>query len=876
MPKTKALSKTLFPYLIIIASLFPAILMSADRVTGQLHFIGGQPLTDTPASFGIPFLQGELSPDAAISLHDANGNAIPSDCRPLAYWPDGSVKWAGVDALIPQSADTISFSTTTKKEHAAQTIRITETPTHITINTGKLQAFIPKHDDNLFDSLQLNSQTTAAAAYLLCSVQDRPSADDATNLHISHFRGIPDSVCVEQAGNVRALVRINGHYATDNGRTWLPFTVRLYFYAGSEQVKMVHSFVFDGNADADFIHSLGIRFEVPMREAPYNRHVAFAAPNGGLWTEPVQPLVGRRVLTLNGDNSLQQRQMNGERIPDFDAFDEKNQNLISHWAVWSGYRLNQSSPDAFTIRKRTHANRPWIGTFSGTRAPGFAFAGDTSGGLAVCLHDFWQSFPTALQIDSANADKALLTVWLWSPEAAPMDLRHYDNVAHDLEASYEDVQEGMSTPYGVARTHTLTILPCASYAGKTATARLAANLAAQPQLVCTPQYLHEKHAFGVWSLPKRNTTNQINVENRLDDFLNYYLHTIEEHKWYGFWNYGDFMHTYDPVRHTWRYDIGGYAWDNTELGTNLWLWYSFLRTGRSDLWQLAVAMTRHTAECDVYHLGPYAGLGSRHNVSHWGCGAKEARISQAAFNRFLYYLTTDERAGDLMREVKDAEQMLYHIDPMRLALPRSQYPCTAPARLRVGPDWLAYAGNWMTEWERTQNNDYRNRIIAGMKSIAALPNGIFTGPGVLGFDPATGILSYEGDSTLQHTNHLLSIMGGFQVMNELMEMIDLPEWNETWLDYALNYKQKAADITHNHFPVTRLIAYAAYKTGSQTLADEAWTELWHVWNNDKPFTVTRIDVPEVPAPILENPWICTNDAATWSLAAIYMQEVIPK
>ena len=40
-----------------------------------------------------------------------------------------------------------------------------------------------------------------------------------------------------------------------------------------------------------------------------------------------------------------------------------------------------------------------------------------------------------------------------------MDLRHYDNVAHDLNASYEDVQEGMSTPYGIARTTTLTLIP---------------------------------------------------------------------------------------------------------------------------------------------------------------------------------------------------------------------------------------------------------------------------------------------------------------------------------------------------------------------------------------------------------------------------------
>lgn len=47
-----------------------------------------------------------------------------------------------------------------------------------------------------------------------------------------------------------------------------------------------------------------------------------------------------------------------------------------------------------------------------------------------------------------------------------MDLCHYDNVAHGLNASYEDVQEGMSTPYGIARTTTLTLVPQGGYTGK--------------------------------------------------------------------------------------------------------------------------------------------------------------------------------------------------------------------------------------------------------------------------------------------------------------------------------------------------------------------------------------------------------------------------
>lgn len=51
---------------------------------------------------------------------------------------------------------------------------------------------------------------------------------------------------------------------------------------------------------------------------------------------------------------------------------------------------------------------------------------------------------------------------------------------------------------------------------------------------------------------------------------------IAQRQWYGFWDYGDVMHTYgkfteilchyfqlkpviDQTRHTWRYDVGGYV-----------------------------------------------------------------------------------------------------------------------------------------------------------------------------------------------------------------------------------------------------------------------------------------------------------------------------
>ena len=120
-------------------------------------------------------------------------------------------------------------------------------------------------------------------------------------------------------------------------------------------------------------------------KALYNRHVAFSCANGGVWSEPVQPLAGRRKLTLGKEDtlSLQQQQMDGKRIPLYEAFDGKNRDLLDNWASWNDYRLSQLSADAFSIRKRANDNNPWIGTFSGTRSGGYA--------LSVILREVWDS-----------------------------------------------------------------------------------------------------------------------------------------------------------------------------------------------------------------------------------------------------------------------------------------------------------------------------------------------------------------------------------------------------------------------------------------------------------------------------------------------------
>ena len=92
-------------------------------------------------------------------------------------------------------------------------------------------------------------------------------------------------------------------------------------------------------------------------------------------------------------------------------------------------------------------------------------------------------------MQNASSYAAQLTAWLWSPEAAAMDLRHYDTRAHGLEASYEDVQQGNSTPYGIARTSELTLWPTGGVPAKAAARAMAKAGSAPPVLVASPQYL---------------------------------------------------------------------------------------------------------------------------------------------------------------------------------------------------------------------------------------------------------------------------------------------------------------------------------------------------------------------------------------------------
>ena len=852
-----------------------------------IGWLGDQaPSISSGVSFGVPWTKGDVQPDEQFVLTNHAGDSLPIQTWPLAYWPDGSLKWLGV-ATVTGTQDAqgleLKHESAVPSEPSSQGIRVNRSDTTYTIDTGRIQVRVPMGGGNLIESLVIDGTEVAREGKLVCVLQT--GSGEALNAMPQKeiFNTRVDQVTIEQSGPVRAVVKIEGmHKGQQSARIWLPFVVRLYLYAGSENIRLVHTIVYDGNQDTDFIRGLGIVFDVPMREQIHNRHIAFSGQDQGVWMEPVQPMVGRGrrfVADPETGEDLYLTQIKGKRVPNREEVDLRGQGWLADWAVWDDFKLAQPNSNGFTIVKRTNPSSCWLHTAEGNRASGLIYAGDVSGGLAVSMKDFWQSCPSALEVRNASSNEAQIIAWFWSPDAPAMDMRHYDVRAHGLEAVYEDVQPGFSSATGMARTSELTLFPTTIVPSHEKIASYAQWGAAPPLLVCTPEYLHRVNAFGYWGLENRSTPARTEIEDQLAYTLDFYLTQPEQHHWYGFWDFGDVMHSYDRDRHEWRYDLGGMAWDNSELGTDMWLWYSFLRTGREDVFRMAEAMTRHTGEVDCYHLGRFAGLGSRHNVRHWGCGAKEARISQAGYRRFYYYLTTDERVGDVMREMVNVDFKTVEFDPMRLAQPITEAEKKlAPTRVRLGPDWFAFVSNWMTEWERTGDTQWRDKILAGVECLNAMPLGLRSGKNlVYGYDPETGKLYQLSDEPGVY--NLATIMGGAEVVFELNMMLDDPRWDKLWLQYCRLYSAPEELVIRDmetgkegldasYVRDGRLAAYVYHQTGIEAFKDVAIKSLAYPRRFGKN-TLTQITRPAVINPIDEGP-AGTNGAAQMGLETIAM------
>ncbi len=191
-------------------------------------------------------------------------------------------------------------------------------------------------------------------------------------------------------------------------------------------------------------------------------------------------------------------------------------------------------------------------TIDNSRANGVFQAGKS----AVAIKDFWQRNPLAVSI---NRHK--ISVYLW-PER---------------EVKYADL------PFGMASSISIAYAPF----GNAPEANMLVNHTPLPQ--ASPEWIAASKVFGNFLVPKEAKLKYPRYHRYLQAVFNRITHLPATMDFTGTINYGEFGGSTKRL--------------NNESVINMSLWLQYVRSGESDIFNLAQAMTQHQREVDVCHAG---------------------------------------------------------------------------------------------------------------------------------------------------------------------------------------------------------------------------------------------------------------------------------
>ena len=848
------------------------------------------------------------------------GERVSLQSRVTAYWPDGSVKWTGHSADSEKLGKEIEVKLSFDPKEASDAIllhdeyELKESKEGFVLKGRAFEVCVKKDSNELFESVKSGERVVFAHAKPVLKLEEPVVAEHESVRKVRDYEGRIESVTIEETGSILTVVKYEGVHvckASDKKEDLkIPFILRMFVGTAAGEIRFQHTFLYDGDENKDFLKGIGIVFESPISGPLYNRHVKFLTDAGALH-EVSLPLQSWRPRI---PEALYIRQMEGKFVTDEDfalckdpEIKEKIETITEnapHWDTWS---MTQDSSEHFRIRKKLEYDDVcMIDALNGKRSPGGVSFGSNEGSVMIGIRDFWEKNPGGVSIQGLTGDIAKAYIWFYSPEAESFDFRHYAHRGYN-QVCYEGYDYKGADPVGIAVTSECAIgFDNSIIPEDELLIRFSENIDNPPVYVADPGFYHDMRAFGYWSMEKKDNEMECWLEEQLDRAFSFYKEEVEQRGWYGLFNYGDFMHTYDKYRHQWKYDVGGYAWDNTELVPTLWLWNYFLRTGREDVFTLSEKLSRHASEVDVYHFGKYKGLGSRHNVRHWGCPCKEARIAMAAHHRVLYYLTGDRRLEDIFEELKDNENSFLNKDPLGDFYDKKDM--VFPSHARSGPDWSSLVSNWMTEWERKNDVNYKNKIMTGIHDLEKTPLRLASGPD-FEFDPKTVHLSYIGERTTGG-NHLQVCMGAPTVWMETADLIDYPAFKQMLIElgrFALLPRDRQLEECKGiigereytfPFMFTGLGAYASanliagdcegvmlgkdviskdHAKEGHKAAERTWRSLLASLiseNNAEGFELSEVkDCGNHPT-LKEIPWISTNFVAQWCLNVIIALDFI--
>ena len=611
---------------------------------------------------GIPFPNGALASGTPVRLVDDSGRVYPTQATPSCTWGmDGNwVRWLLIDAPVDPGATGLRLECGPQSIPPApdNPIDLSERHGRLTIDTGVLRLSLRRGSPDFLAALEI--RTDDGWRDLLRDRAFLYVGDGTGQGYDSCTASSAPSIQIEDAGPLRTSVCIRGHLASDDGRRFCPYILRLHLYAGSSRLRLFHTFIFDQDPDRFQIDALGLCLPLKLGD--------------GLTT------------AFGGGNA-------------------------PHWArTWDSAQFLQTSDRHYQITLDGEVRG------RGARAPGWMSLTGPDATAGVVLRDSWREYPKGMAVDQRGTvdlqlwptthDEALAFDTPW--KEPPLRAKHADELLRKLagnptagvnfkgflgsadvpEDSAEGNQQSLDEaldfaaehlqgrrvtwgdtstgrPAGVAKTHEIWLdlrrdpVSHIDMDAWATTVNEPALALPDPDYICDTGVLRLCHPRDMERFPAIERGLEAMFDNLLDG-------PIEECRLYGAIDYGDLVNGHGR-RHGNVYlmfrdepefkatELIG--WMNNESNDECEsVWLAYLRSGERKYWRLAEAYSEHLEDVDTIHAHPTSpgsvGLTYYHSMIHWGGGPSP---SHTAIHGWLlhYFLTGNRRALEVCREACD-------------------------------------------------------------------------------------------------------------------------------------------------------------------------------------------------------------------------------
>ncbi len=572
------------------------------------------PLKDFPVNVGLVFPEGELSGVSGGSLKEQPAKAgetakpVPFEAEATGWWnPEKSnIKWLLLK--FNASADKKYIFTPGAAPVLADGPALAEEKDGIvTVSTNAITVKIRKNGGALFENVSLNDGNRKTPMLQPLGAPESIVVDDGEKPIQTKLDGW--QIDLEEGNTLRATVRGRGFFVDPQGAKVAALDVRCQFFKDESFARVYHTLTWMVRDRKRGVRGLSV----------------------GL-----KPLIGGTGTLKLGVSETGGNIMN---VP---------------WTSTSSLYAHQDSADHFLVDVDGKPVR------EGLRLGGWMSMEDAEGrGVAVCVRDFWQTYPAAFAVREGE-----LQVQLWPDKGRRMGFDYADIMPEPFysapewkrydwskaegvcKSEYEGNPGFVFTAEGAARTHEMLV----HFYNKQSARGVAElnGLTQQPVVVRQDPTSAMRVPFMGFDLTAVNDKDFPDMERAIDT-----LGRLATARWgethdYGFWRFG-MMRWYKP-------NEGLYRWfDGVQYDQQLIPWMLFLRGGGRHFYEEGERTARFGMDVATNHFntrqsapGYQATAACLPFPMFSGHLHKGTKIH---FLQYYYHVTGYKRAKEVMDEV---------------------------------------------------------------------------------------------------------------------------------------------------------------------------------------------------------------------------------